>query len=94
VHTPRWRVSLVPSPPPSPASTRVVLTGRRFAGEGARAQRGRGQRMLWEQSAMVWRDEVTADDPGRDHRNEPGVERSDTPGRPPPKHDRHPVRGA
>jgi hypothetical protein len=53
-----------------------------------------GQRVSWEQSAIVWRDEVTAGDPGRDHRNEPGVERSDTPGRPPPNHDRHPVRGA
>jgi hypothetical protein len=91
---PHGGVSLGPSPRTSPASTRVQLTGCRFAGEGARARRSRGHRVSWEQSAIVWRDEVTAGDPGRDHRNEPGVERSDTPGRPPPKHELHPVRGA
>jgi hypothetical protein len=42
LHTARWGVSLVPSPHPSPASTRVRLIGCRFAGEGARARRGRG----------------------------------------------------
>jgi hypothetical protein len=28
-----------------------------------------GQWVSWEQSAIVWRDEVTAGDPGRDHRD-------------------------
>jgi hypothetical protein len=40
--TPHGGVSLVPSPLPSPASTRVQFTGCRFAGEGVRARRGCG----------------------------------------------------
>ncbi len=38
-----WRnVAISPSPQPPPAATRVVLTGRRFAGGGATVWRGRG----------------------------------------------------
>jgi hypothetical protein len=39
--SPRWDAALSPSPRPPPAVTRDVLTGRRLAGGGARARRGR-----------------------------------------------------
>ncbi len=39
--TPGWNVALAPSPQLPPAVTRFLLTGRRFAGGGAPARRGR-----------------------------------------------------